>query len=329
MLRFLVGLLLCMPANAQVGPIITGPALFMPKPAVSYTGPGDIVSGATFWGSCQRSYSAAYATGSNPSCNIRRASDNHTCDLLIASSGTVGNTSGCSIGGDNGQSASSFCNATTCSIDKIYDQSQSNACGGGSCDAGQATAANQPPLKLPGAGVCINASVNCINLDAASAFFLTSVGAATVSQPLTMNEVINNSVVSSPSAGQNVLGLSNNGGNVTVYANGTNAAAIFAGSYGNYTAANSTWLAMSDVFNGISSIANVNGTETTVNSGANTIASFLISFSWTNAGTANTGPTGPVEEYALWPSGFSGTNRTAICRNQQAYYGSGNFGAAC
>lgn len=67
--------------------------------AASYTGPGDVVSGATtFYG--LRGYNAAYATGSNKAVSLRRASDNTTCDFNIASSGSLGNSnSGCSLGG--------------------------------------------------------------------------------------------------------------------------------------------------------------------------------------------------------------------------------------
>ena len=86
-----------------------------PTPAVSsYVGPGDVVSGAAAWYGL-RGYNAAYSTGSNPAVNIRRASDSHTCDLLVTSAGAIGNTANCSTGGDNGQSAASFAGtAATC-----------------------------------------------------------------------------------------------------------------------------------------------------------------------------------------------------------------------
>jgi hypothetical protein len=56
------------------------------KAPVIYTGPGDIVSGAKGWWGL-RSYNGAYATGSNKSVNIRRASDNATQDINILSTG--------------------------------------------------------------------------------------------------------------------------------------------------------------------------------------------------------------------------------------------------
>jgi hypothetical protein len=58
-------------------------------PAASgYTGPGDVVSGATAWYGL-RAYNAAYATGSNNAINVRRASDNSTSNIVILSSGAV------------------------------------------------------------------------------------------------------------------------------------------------------------------------------------------------------------------------------------------------
>jgi hypothetical protein len=65
---------------------IVGPVLV---PATSsYTGPGDIVSGANFhiglWG-----YNGAYATGSNNCLKVRRASDNTTQNIVILTTGLV------------------------------------------------------------------------------------------------------------------------------------------------------------------------------------------------------------------------------------------------
>ena len=100
------------PALAQFWPV--APLGQAGHGASSYVGPGDVVSGAAAWYGL-RGYNAAYSTGSNPAVNIRRASDGHTCDLLVTSAGAIGNTANCSTGGDNGQSAASFAGtAATC-----------------------------------------------------------------------------------------------------------------------------------------------------------------------------------------------------------------------
>ncbi len=93
-------LTLTIPANA-------GTMLLLKAGSIGWSGPGDILAGATVWYGL-RAYNIAYATGSNPAIRIRRSADNHQCDILITIAGTFGNTSNCSTGGDNGQSAIAF-----------------------------------------------------------------------------------------------------------------------------------------------------------------------------------------------------------------------------
>lgn len=60
----------------------------------TYSGPGDVVSGATAWYSCTRGYNAAYAApGTGKACNVRRASDNTTQDIVILANGNFDVTS--------------------------------------------------------------------------------------------------------------------------------------------------------------------------------------------------------------------------------------------
>lgn len=54
----------------------------------SYTGPGDIVSGATAWYGL-RAYNAAYATAGSNAINVRRASDNTTSNIAVLSTGAL------------------------------------------------------------------------------------------------------------------------------------------------------------------------------------------------------------------------------------------------
>ncbi len=106
--------LLC--AQTQAATIITRGSIaaraygFMKNKAVSsYTGPGDIVSGATAWYGL-RAYNAAYAASAGKAVSLRRASDNTTCDFNVATSGALGvSASGCSAG--SGLSLAAF--ATT------------------------------------------------------------------------------------------------------------------------------------------------------------------------------------------------------------------------
>jgi hypothetical protein len=106
----LLGIALALATGGWIGDGTVGTSF-----GASYVGAGDVVSGATAWFGL-RAYNAAYASGSNAAINLRRASDNHTCNLLITTSGGLGNTANCSTGGDNGQSAAAWAGTDiTCS----------------------------------------------------------------------------------------------------------------------------------------------------------------------------------------------------------------------
>lgn len=98
--------------------------------APSYTGLGDIRSGAThYWG--RYCYSAAQASLAK-AVNVRRNSDNATSD--------IGLTASCVM---DDAAIAAFCTATTCQITKWYDQI-------GTDDLVQATSGNQPFWNLSG-----------------------------------------------------------------------------------------------------------------------------------------------------------------------------------
>lgn len=69
-----------------------------PVAVPTYSGPGDIVSSATAWYGL-RAYSSGQVAGTTKSVNLRRASDNATCDFDINTSGNLGGTdAGCGTG---------------------------------------------------------------------------------------------------------------------------------------------------------------------------------------------------------------------------------------
>ena len=106
--------------------------------APSYTGVGDIQAFTAYYG--LRAYSAAIVTaGTQALVNVRQNSNSHTCDIIVSGTGGLGLTANCSTGGDNGQSASSFC-GTTCFVTEAYDQT------GNGHNLTQATTADQPTL---------------------------------------------------------------------------------------------------------------------------------------------------------------------------------------
>jgi len=109
--------LLPLPAFAAGGMM---PDIVFAAPNVSapaYTGPGDIVASATAWYGL-RAYSSSQVAGTTKAVNLRRASDNTTCDFDINTSGNLGGTdAGCGTG--TGLSLATFATqdaTATCTI---------------------------------------------------------------------------------------------------------------------------------------------------------------------------------------------------------------------
>src|SRR6185437_9603693 len=79
-----------------------------------FQGPGDIASGAVFYGSCTVAYTAAYASGGGNACQlIDTATHTTTYTMTFLSTGFANFA---------GAAASSAC-ATACSVNIIYDES--------------------------------------------------------------------------------------------------------------------------------------------------------------------------------------------------------------
>lgn len=100
-------LLVASPAQAQRMMVLGAGGPFTAA-AAGYTGPGDIVSGATaFYG--LRAYNAAYAATPGKSVNVRRASDNVACDINVATTGGLGlTTATCNSSTQGGITYSAF-----------------------------------------------------------------------------------------------------------------------------------------------------------------------------------------------------------------------------
>lgn len=65
----------------------------------SYTGPGDVVSGAFYWVGLRAYNAAVAATGTQKAIKVRRASDNTTLDILILTSGALNNAAAITFAG--------------------------------------------------------------------------------------------------------------------------------------------------------------------------------------------------------------------------------------
>lgn len=126
---------------------------------VTYQGPGDVVSGASVWGSCARAYNAAYANGTNPLCDLVSSSAPTVvlCTLRVRTNGFADLSAYCS----GSLTPAATCLAATggiCDISKVYDQS------GNVNHFTNTTASSQPKLTfsalngLPGIACSSSAS---------------------------------------------------------------------------------------------------------------------------------------------------------------------------
>lgn len=131
--------------------------------ASAYVGPGDIRSGAKLWYGF-RGYSAAYSTGSNPCCDIVRASDSTTQTINILSNGAI-----------DLATAVAFLAATTGVVSKLYDQS------GGGLHLTQSTSAQRPTFALN-----VSGSHPALRFVRASSQSLINATGLTQAQPVTV-----------------------------------------------------------------------------------------------------------------------------------------------
>jgi hypothetical protein len=313
-------LIVAWPCYAQVSQ--TGAGLGAPVAPTGYQGVGDKASGWNAWYSCVRAYNAAFATGSNASCNLSRASDSHTCDVLIATSGTWGITANCTPSGDNGTAVATWCAATTCSVVEMYDQT-----GNGNHQL-QSTAANQ--FTVAPAGSCFATATFGQCLASANQFYSSSSG-LTFGFPYSFTIVAE--IVTGSGTFQTGIGMDANAGVLYVTCSSLNTSnMMYAGSIvcePPSPAAAGTMKAVQGVASASNTCQlNENGVDITgIACGTNTpTAQKIVIFQFGGSGQVSDGY---FSEGGMIESALTLTQRTNICKNQQAYYGAGNFPASC
>lgn len=280
-------------AQAQV--TLTGAGKGAPGPAVTYQGPGDIVSGASIWYSCGRAYNAAYATGSNGACDVvDTATGLVTCTYHIQTSGFV-NPSEC-----NGVSQSCH---VACSVTKAYDQS------GNSNPATQATLANMPTLTLSALK-----GLPCPTGNGTSQF-LASAASPPFTNPTTLVDLSS----AASSSGFNVpLG----GNNYALGYGSTTSVGMFAGSLST-TSITAAFHAIIPVITGSGSgTLVIDGTANSVTVGTN---SGNVTFGILAQGNNSNFLAGTVCEGGGYPIGFNSTQYTAMNTNMHSASNGWNF----
>lgn len=259
--------------------------------AAPFSGAGDVVSGATFWGGL-RAYNAA-AIGVLAAIRLRRTSDNTEQDF-----GTIAG------GGLNLAGISSFQGAANLFVTKLYDQS------GNANHFVQATAANQPQFIPSGFG-----SLPVVRFNHTNATLLRNATITTINQPWTLTALAKQTTV----LGTFDTAFSVSGGNGGIYFTSSTTIDIFAGISLNGTQVTNTMFALIGLANGASSVISINGTETSGNASTNAIGNLSNqSLGDDGAGDNFTGDGG---EWGLWASGFTGAQRTSMNSNMRNFWG--------
>lgn len=277
----------------------------------SFSGPGDVVSGASVFYSCARAYNAAYAAATGNLCDlVDTATGASSCTLKSSTSGFADLTTTYCVGGT--LSVTTFCTVTHaagCSVSGAYNQSGVNACAGStSCNVVQATLANMPVLTLS----AIN-SLPCMTNTSSPATTLIAANTLTVAQPGTDVAVANYTGSTTLGAvmqpNDNMFIFNDFGTNVAIY-NGSNPVAA--------TTTFNAYHSLQGIFNNATSSITVDGSTT---SGSISSASGWSTTPQIGSNRASFLFTGVVCEAGIWPVGFNGTQLANMFSNQNGTSG--------
>lgn len=326
----------------------------------AYVGPGDIVPGAIVWSGSRAYSAAVAATGTQKAYNVRRASDNATQDILILTSGALDIASaltfaGTDVTGNATSSGTTVALTGLASTAHVGDTITGTGYAGtyilsvGALVAGaqtvttntsqtigvaapvtltwglyittrydqtgngnnfvQATAANQAILLPTG-------SPNGLPRVTYSGNQWELMGGLSAPEPFTISSV----AITTDSTNTPIFGFSNQF-NIQFRFNGSNTFYIYdAGLFISATCVDGSWHALQGVYNGGSSIANVDGTGTSGTLTGNALgSSFSIGAAFTTVPVVPLN--GSINEFGIWPVAFSAGNNTAMSANQHTYWG--------
>lgn len=298
--------LLAFPANA-------GQFLFAEgggSPPV-YSGWGDVQTATDYY--ALRAYTASIAAaGTQTLLNVTNTSTSESCDILVASNGGFGLTSGCS-GSSSGTSPATFC-STNCVANTIYDQAGSNNL--------SASGAQRPSLVF--GCTSLGAGLPCLHFISGSSQTFAGTW-ATGSAPYNFSfvarrttfTVSNVAVMGNLNTAQLGFGSADN---IFIYAGGT---------LHNQSATDNVWHCAQGTYSATAGIPaiNVDGTDNTTftNPGSGAISNSANHTAIFSTGNSGGFPTGDFTE-AAYNGGNPGvaetaTIRTALCSNQRTYWG--------
>lgn len=305
-------LALCGVASAQLagGLQFPGPGTAH-STGTTYTGPGDIqASGIVHWAGL-RAYSTA-TRGNRVAQVCTTISTVDTC-VDMNSDATTGMIVLTTIGGLT-------CNNSTvlCNVKNLYDQSGALKCSGATaCDWTEPSVALRPSLITS----CLGA-LPCMGFVRASSSALGITGlAAAVSQPISTSVVANRTGSTTSISGMHGLGGPNFQRQMAF--DTTNRVYIFGGS-GNVnsaTVSNNAWHAFQGVFNGSSSLVNLDGVDgSTANGGSDGLDTATTSVFGQDR--FNDFLDGSMVEIGAWSVSFTTTGVSAsMSSNQHTAWG--------
>jgi hypothetical protein len=259
----------------------------------AYTGPGDIVSGATAWWGF-RAYNAAKAAALTNAVRLVRASDSAQQDFTVLANGTL-----------DVASITTFLAATSGKIVTLYDQT------GNGNHFTQATDGSRPAYTA-------NAVSSLPGMTFVDTRFLGDL-TFSIAQPFTVSTVLKCTAVAFITS----CFIGDNSSRYMNFNEGTGQDDIsfkFDGSLASVTATLNAWHAFQGVINGASSNGYVDGAANTVNPGSSGFGSTI------RLGDDNSGHPfiGSMTEIGIWPSAFTtGASQQAanMDTNQSAYWG--------
>jgi len=257
-------------------------------PAPTFTGPGDIATGALGFWSCGRAYNAAYAAAQSPLCTVVDTTTGlASCTFNVGTNGFANLTALVCVG--NTVSVTTFCTVTHvgCSVSEMYDQS------GNANNVTQATLALMPTLTLSaknslpcpaGTGDNATALITSGNVSHAAPYSITAVAERTSGG---LQYITGNS-----SSARGALGFTSSANTVQAD-NGTSRA---------LTAANNTFHALLSVASGSDPLFAVDssGNTSTSSNGTVSLSSVQYFMNYNAASAAITA--GYVCELGIWPS---------------------------
>jgi hypothetical protein len=304
----LVALLVAWPANAQF-------TSFQPAAAAgaSYTGPGDITTMTAWYG--LRAISGTAASSNAKLIPVKRISDNHTCDILAASTGGFGVTGSCSTGGDNGNviwnGSTGFCDGssgTDCIVDSLYDLT-----GGGRDVAFSGTI--HPALVKN----CLNTSLPCIQQTLGTGASQQYYASASNFTPATGTNSA--SMVVNRSAGTTVITWVTENAANNNNQHSANQYRCVGGSSGLIaaTASDANWHAQACIMQGSGSLVVVDGSASATDVLTGSTTANKIFMVWNSGSSGNVGKfaEGGFADNVAWSATVYGNLHT----NQSAYWG--------